>query len=223
MHNLNQPIINNLQLDLLVNKGCNNICLWILGRTKKTEIEFTLAEIALSPTCAKDSWQALAIYSLTFPFTQRTFPKPITTWQSYIWPLNFCDAVSKETIRRTKLKRKRKSEKCGPSSQSTENFRRNWNMKTASWETETRMARFPSDRFPARKKRDQNKYLLPRLDSWEPWRHFLSHCLVSGKNCCYSIWIELHVLHRSAPEGMNVMNVIQWISMLQEVSVVNKT
>jgi len=27
-------------------------------------------------------------------------------------------------------------------------------------------------------------------------------------------------LHRSAPEGMNVMNVIQWISMLQEVSVV---
>ena len=27
-------------------------------------------------------------------------------------------------------------------------------------------------------------------------------------------------MHRSAPEGMNVMNVIQWISMLQEVSVV---
>ena len=25
-------------------------------------------------------------------------------------------------------------------------------------------------------------------------------------------------MHRSAPEGMNVMNVIQWISMLQEVS-----
>ena len=29
--------------------------------------------------------------------------------------------------------------------------------------------------------------------------------------------MELKFVHRSAPEGMNVMNVIQWISMLQEV------
>ena len=176
MIHLNQQIINNLQLDLLVNKGCNNICLWILGRTKKTEIEFTLAEIALSPTCAKDSWQAVAIYSLTFPFTQRTFPKPIWTWQLYIWSLVMLFLRS-QYIRRTKLKRKGSQKKADHQA----NLRRTFDV-TEIWRRLLEKAKQGRPGFQVTdSQRDQNKYLLPRLDSWEPWRHFLSHCLVPGK------------------------------------------
>ena len=68
-------------------------------------------------------------------------------------------------------------------------------------------------------------FVAPAL-LWDPdysWELcFLSNCLVvTETKPCY-FWSELSCtyLHRSAPEGMNVMNVIQWISMLQEVGLI---
>ena len=107
MHNLNQPIINNLQLDLLVNKGCNNICLSILGRTKKTKLNSLLLRLPFLLLVQKTVDRLLQFTLWHFHLHKGHFPNLLQLDNHISGLLIFVMLfLRRQYVRRTKLKRK---------------------------------------------------------------------------------------------------------------------
>ena len=101
------------------------------------------------------------------------------------------------------------------------NFQPNLNSNQASEESKLCWSSFPGQEEGER----QGLGLFKEMSvAWDPdsWETSSTSLLVklsrNQTSLLFGIRIELYFLHRSAPEGMNVMNVIQWISMLQEVN-----